>query len=173
VSHGIFNKKRGNFMSTVLCFDPSGNFEEGSGTTGWAYFEDDELIRFGDVKASDSTTIEKYWHEVTELISILEADEVVIEDYRLFGHKAKQQSWSALETPQLIGYMRMYCWERDIPVIFQSPKDKIRVADPQLEKLGIIEKKGNLYYCLGKKTNLHQRDAIRHGVFYHRYRKGK
>jgi hypothetical protein len=160
-------------MSTVLCFDPSGNFEEGSGTTGWALFIDDELVQFGDVAAKDSKTIEEYWYNVTKVIYIHNPDTVIIEDYRLFGHKAKQQSWSALETPQLIGHMRMYCWQRGLEVIFQSPKDKVRVADPQLERLGIIQKRGTIYFCLDHKTNLHQRDAIRHGVFYHRYRKGK
>jgi hypothetical protein len=173
VSHGILNKKRGNFMSKVLCFDPSGNFEEGSGTTGWASFVDGELEWFGDIKASDFETVEQYWGDVALLIKKLDPTEVVIEDYRLFGHKAKQQSWSALETPQLIGWMRMYCYEKGIPVIFQSPKDKVRVADPQLERLGVIQKVGSSYWCQGRKTNLHQRDAIRHGVFYHRYRKGK
>jgi hypothetical protein len=160
-------------MSKVLCFDPSGNFEEGSGTTGWALFIDDKLLRFGDVAAKNFSTIEWYWNGVISIIEAYEPDEVVIEDYRLFGHKAKEQSWSALETPQLIGAMRYHCWDEKIPVIFQSPKDKIRVADPQLERLGVIEKKGNSYFCLDMKTNLHQRDAIRHGVFYHRYRKGK
>lgn len=160
-------------MHTVLCFDPSGNFEEGNGTTGWALFVNGELKRFGDVKANDYSRLEHYWREISLLIRDAQPDEVVIEDYRLFGHKAKQQSWSALETPQLIGFMRMYCFEYSIPVIFQSPKDKVRVADPQLERLGVIEKSGNTYYCLDKPTNLHQRDAIRHGVFYHRYRKGK
>lgn len=160
-------------MSTVLCFDPSGNFEEGNGTTGWALFVDGELKTFGDVAAKDYETIEKYWGAVTSTISDYDPNEVVIEDYRLFGHKAKQQSWSALETPQLIGWMRHYCWQNHIECIFQSPKDKVRVADPQLERLGIIQKRGTIYFCLDHKTNLHQRDAIRHGVFYHRYRKGK
>lgn len=160
-------------MSKVLCFDPSGNFEEGSGTTGWASFIDGKLDWFGDFEAKKFSELENYWDSITDLIEALDPDEVVIEDYRLFGHKAKQQSWSALETPQLIGYMRMFCWQRDIKVIFQSPKDKVRVADPQLERLGIIQKEGNSYWCQGRKTNLHQRDAIRHGVFYHRYRKGK
>jgi hypothetical protein len=173
VIRGILNKKRGNYMSKVLCFDPSGNFAEGNGTTGWASFTDGELDWFADVSAKDYDSIEAYWFEITNLIYRLKADEVVIEDYRLFGHKAKEQSWSALETPQLIGYMRMYCWGRDIPVIFQSPKDKVRVADPQLEHMGVITKVGNSYWCQGRKTNLHQRDAIRHGIFYHRYRKGK
>jgi hypothetical protein len=173
VLRGILNKKRGNYMSKVLCFDPSGNFEEGSGTTGWASFENGEISWFADVAAKDYEKIENYWNGIIDVIYHLKPDTVIIEDYRLFGHKAKQQSWSALETPQLIGHMRMICFNEGIPVIFQSPKDKVRVADPQLEHMGIITKVGNSYWCKGRKTNLHQRDAIRHGVFYHRYRKGK
>jgi hypothetical protein len=173
VTHGILNKKRGNFMNRVLCFDPSGNFHEGNGTTGWAYFLDGELREFGQIKAINHTCLEEYFLAHRSVIGHYEPNEVVIEDYRLFGHKAKDQSWSALETPQLIGYMRMSCYTGMIDVIFQSPKDKVRVADPQLERLGVIEKRPGGYYCLDKITNLHQRDAIRHGVFYHRYRKGK
>jgi hypothetical protein len=160
-------------MSKVLCFDPSGNFEEGSGTTGWASFEDGELKWFKDISAKEFNSLEEYFDAHRKLIVAIAPDEIVIEDYKLFGHKAKEQSWSALETPQLIGFLRMICYTQDIKLIFQSPKDKVRVADPQLERLGIIQKMGNSYWCMGRKTNLHQRDAIRHGVFYHRYRKGK
>lgn len=160
-------------MSRVLCFDPSGNFSEGKGTTGYAVFENDELVTFGDVAAKDFETREEYWSWITKVIYDVQPTLCIIEDYHLFEFKSKQQSWSALETPQLIGYMRMFCYNHDIPYRFQSPKDKVRVNDDQLVKLGIIEKRGNRYYCSGKSTNLHQRDAIRHGIFYHRYRKGK
>lgn len=130
-------------------------------------------MEFGDIKAEGHGSLEEYWWSISQLIYDKSPTLVIIEDYHLFEFKSKQQSWSALETPQLIGYMRMFCWTAKIPVKFQSPKDKVRVADPQLEKLGVIEKRGNRYYCQGKLTNLHIRDAIRHGVFYHRYRKGK
>jgi len=160
-------------MSKVLCFDPSGNFEEGSGTTGWASFIDGELEWFKDISAKEFDSLEEYFDAHRKLIAALQPDTIVIEDYKLFGHKAKQQSWSALETPQLIGFLRMVCYSAEIELVFQSPKDKVRVADPQLAHMGVIQKVGTSYWCRGRKTNLHQRDAIRHGVFYHRYRKGK
>lgn len=157
----------------VLVFDPSGNFKEGDGTTGWAFFNCDTLLDFGDIKSDNFACQELYWLRVGQLISEFQADVVVCESYRLFAHKAKEQSWSQLETPQLIGYLRMICWHKGIAFIFQDPSDKTRVADPILVREGVFEKRGNNYYCNGKKTNLHMRDAIRHGIFYHRYRKGK
>lgn len=157
----------------VLCLDPSGNYKEGEGTTGWALFMNGELQFFGKVEAKNFPSQEAYWAAVSEAISKIFPDVVVCESYRLFEHKAKQQSWSELETPQLIGHLRMVCWYRNIKFIFQDPNDKIRVADEQLVKMGVLEKKGNKYYCLGRPTVIHERDAIRHGIFYHRYGKGK
>jgi hypothetical protein len=155
----------------VLSLDPSGNYNEGSGTTGYAVFEDGNITEFGTISASDFSTIEGYWSQHETLLAIHRPNVVVCESFRLFAHKAKQQTWSQMETPQLIGYLRMTCWKRNIKTIFQSPQDKIRVADPILEKMGVLEKRGKNYYCMSKPTNLHIRDAIRHGVFYNRYRK--
>lgn len=157
----------------VLCLDPSGNYKEGEGTTGWALFVNGKLVEFGRVKAEHYSSQEEYWVAVSGLSSEFCPDVVVCESYRLFEHKAKQQSWSELETPQLIGFLRIHCWYRSIKFVFQDPNDKIRVADEQLVKMGVLEKKGNKYYCLGRPTVIHERDAIRHGIFYHRYGKGK
>jgi hypothetical protein len=155
----------------VLCFDPSGNYNEGSGTTGWAYFEDGELIEFGTISATDSNSLEGYWSAHEQLIVVKQPNIVVCESFKLFAHKQKAQTWSQMETPQLIGYMRMMCWKRHVKMIFQSPSDKVRVADPILVKIGVLEMKGKNYYCNGKPTNLHIRDAIRHGIYFHKYNK--
>lgn len=160
-------------MSKVLVFDPSGNFSEreGKGSSGWAIFEDGELKDFGELTASYCGSLEEYFlqHEMT--IDNKFPSTVVIESYKLQPSKSLQQSWSALETPQLIGYMRMVCWKRRLEVIFQDPKDKVRVNDDVLVHMGVLEQRGNRYYCQGRPTNLHMRDAIRHGVFFHRYGK--
>jgi hypothetical protein len=155
----------------VLSFDPSGNYNEGSGTTGWAYFEDGELIEFGTISATDCCSLEGYWSEHEQLIVIKQPNIVVCESFKLFAHKAKAQSFSQMETPQLIGYIRMACWKRKIDVVFQQPSDKIRVSDPILVRMGVFELKGKNHYCLGKPTNLHIRDAIRHGIYFHKYKK--
>lgn len=140
-------------------------------------FEDGNLVDFGDISAEKYNSVEEYWDAHWILIReknipYVADGRVVIESYKLQPGKAMQQSWSAMETPQLIGFLRMQCHWDGVPVIFQDPKDKVRVADPILVKAGIFELKGNKHYYLGRPTNLHMRDAIRHGIFYHRYRKG-
>jgi hypothetical protein len=155
----------------ILTLDPSGNFSknEGDGTTGWAIFEDGELKEFGDVCADEHKSIEDYWYSVA--LKIADANLIVCESYRLFAGKAKAQSNSLMETPQLIGFLRMWAWQRSIPFVFQDPKDKARVTDPILVRQGVFEKKGNKHYCMGKSTNLHMRDAIRHGIYFLKYGK--
>lgn len=158
----------------ALTLDPSGNFDEGKGSTGWAVFEDGQLETFGEVSAEDYNSIERYFQEVGRLIPDNKVDLVICEGYRLYGGaRGKAQINSSLETPQLIGYLRMACWEDKIPFILQPPSDKKPVDDTRLVRAGVFEKKGNKHYCMGRSTNLHMRDAIRHGIYYYRFGKGK
>ncbi len=156
----------------LLALDPSGNFSkrEGDGTTGWAIFEDGELKDFGDVKAADYTKIEEYWEAVSDLID-LSINITVCESYRLFAGKASAQSNSMMETPQLIGYLRMHCYKWEIPIVFQDPKDKLRVTDPILVRQGVFELKARKHYCMNRPTNLHMRYTIRHGMYFLEYGK--
>jgi hypothetical protein len=156
----------------TLCLDPSGNFAEGKGNTGYAVFVDGELENFGSISAGDYPSAEFYWKQVGLLITP-QTTRVVCESYKLQPSKSRAQSYSSLETPQLIGYLRMRAVGFWVKWVFQDPKDKIRVADEQLVHLGVLEKRGNRHYCLGKPTNDHMRDAVRHGIFYFRYRHGK
>lgn len=162
-------------MTKVLCLDPSGNHgkKEGDGTTGWAVFEDGELKDFGKIESSDFKTQEGYWYAHYELIERVLPDRLVIENYNLFAHKAKQQSGSSMDTPQLIGYLRMSCWEWTIPITWQRPSDKVRVNDEILVHQGVFELRGGKHYCLDRPTVIHERDAIRHGIFFHKYGRGK
>jgi RNase H-fold protein (predicted Holliday junction resolvase) len=113
---------------------------------------------------------QEYFSAHQDLIEEASPNIIIIESYKLFGHKAKQQSGSNLETPQLIGFIEMVAFRLNIKVVFQDPSQKVRVADDILTRMGVFEKKGNKYYCQGKQTNLHMRDAIRHGIFYIRYK---
>lgn len=154
----------------ILAFDPSGNFEEGRGTTGWSIFEYNELL-FGEIKATDYESAEAYWDRHLTYIHNIKPDVVVCESFNLQPSKAKQQSWSALETPQLIGLLRWYCWSNNIKMVLQKPLIKQRFTDDVLEYMGYAEKRGGMYYIKGEKTNLHMRDSIRHGLYYMRYGK--
>lgn len=157
----------------ILAIDPAGNYgkKEGDGTTGWAVFENGELKDFGHIEAAGSDCAEAYWANVIYLATQKVCPKLIVcESYKLFGHKAKQQSGSTLDTPQLIGALRMECWRFGIPIVFQDPKDKVRVADEILVHMGVLEQTaGGRYHALGRQTITHERDAIRHGVFYERY----
>lgn len=158
-------------MTRILTFDPSGNFEEGKGTTGWSIFEHNNLASFGEIKASDFDSAEAYWDRHLTFIGDIRPDVVVCESFNLQPSKAKQQSWSALETPQLIGVMRWYCWTWGYKFVPQKPLIKQRFTDEVLEKTGYVERRGDLYFVRGYRTNLHMRDSIRHGLYYLRYGK--
>lgn len=161
-------------MERVLCFDPSGNWgKEGDGTTGWAVFEDGKLVNFGKIKAHEHFTQEEYWAAHADLINKLHPDLIVCESYNLQGNKALAQTGSSLDTPQLIGYLRMTAWHDQRQWVMQNPQDKQRVTDPILVRMGVFEKRGNKHYCNNRPTIIHQRDAIRHGIYYFNWGKGK
>lgn len=158
----------------VLSFDPSGNKKEGQGTSGYAVSLDGKLpFKLGDIKASDYKTRQAYWFAHKELIKKTEPTVCVIESYRLFGHKSKEQIGSQLETPMLIGYLEMVCYELNIPVVYQDPSTKTRHADDVLVNIGVLERVGQKYYYKGEITNLHKRDSLRHNMYYVRYHKNK
>jgi hypothetical protein len=164
----------------VLVFDPAGNHgtKEGFGTTGWATFNEGNLTGFGHISSENYDLDLEYWDAVTRLIESIhghiELDYMVCESYNLLGSKALVQSGSSMPTSQLIGIIRMYCHHNNINFVFQSPKDKVRVADPILVHMGILtQTEGGRYHAMGRQTVEHERDAIRHGVFFHRYNNHK
>jgi hypothetical protein len=154
---------------------PSGNWgKEGMGTTGYCISLDGHLPhKLGDIHAGDYDSIQSYWFAHKELIEKTFPNVIVIESYRLFAHKSKEQIGSSLDTPRLIGYIEMVAWELNIPVVLQDPSTKQRHADDILVKTGIIEKKGNKYYYKGELTNLHKRDSLRHDLYFNKYNKKK
>lgn len=157
----------------ILSIDPSGNFTEGKGTTGWAMFKDGKLDDFGEIKAEDQNSVELYWLAVIDLLDRTDPDAVVCESFRLQPGKAPAQSWSHMETPQLIGALRIAAFEYNVKFVLQDPSCKARIPDNVLVKMKIIEKRNGRHYALDRPTNDHIRDAIRHGVYYHFYGRGK
>lgn len=155
----------------ILSFDPSGNFIEGKGTTGWAYAEDnEEVTMIGEIKSIEFSTTEEYWNKHTSLIKDFKPNYVVIEGYRLYNHRGKEasiQANSTLETPQLIGVLRHYCWLCGIPATIQyASQVKSRWSDKVLQAKGILDKRNRFK---GEQTNKHKRDALRHLLHFERY----
>jgi hypothetical protein len=165
---------KGRYGMKVLSFDPSGNYDEGKGTSGYAISLDSPLPhKLGDIKGDDYDSRQAYWFAHRELIEKTFPDYIVIESYRLFGNKAKEQVGSSLETPMLIGYLEMVAYEFCIPTFIQDPTTKTRHSDAVLVKMGVIERKGLHYYYRGELTNLHKRDAMRHNMYFVKYNQKK
>lgn len=160
----------------ILAFDPSGNFEEGKGTTGWVLLTAKEkLIAQGYISAKDYNCAEEYWDAHIELIkhyhNKFNNDLVLImEDYILYKNRSKNQTNSKIETCRLIGVIQHYCWRVKQDYSMQlAASVKHRWSDDILfhEKI-IYRKKSKIYH---KQSNLslnleHTRDAFRHAIHY-------
>ena len=93
----------------ILGLDPSGNFYEGKGTTGWCIFNTSEnkIIKAGSISAKDFKSQEEYWFAHIDLIT--DANKkykkkliVVMEDYMLYPNKAKSQVNSRMKHQNLL-----------------------------------------------------------------------
>lgn len=163
----------------ILAFDPSGNFKEGKGTTGYCILDADTgPIELGEIKAKYCESAEEYWNKHLIVMDMLyqtkQLDAVVIEGYRLYNHrgmKASTQANSELETPQLIGLIKWKCYDLGIPCTVQYASEvKTRWSDTVLVNIGQLEKLGGSLYFRGTLTNNHKRDALRHALHYGRYK---
>lgn len=120
-------------------------------TTGWAYFQDGELVAKGELITGDPGSI-KHLHAVMQRYEITI---VVVEDYRVYAHKAKVHSWNPLHTPKLIGGIQFLCEHMSIPVHMQGASTKQFCTNKKLKQWG--------YYTTGSD---HTNDAVRHGCYY-------
>lgn len=62
--------------------------------------------------------------------------EVVVEAFRLYPNRAKSQSWSPMETAQLIGVLKYLAGKASVPVVEQGA-DVQKPMAAQLEARGI------------------------------------
>ena len=159
----------------ILSLDPSGNFNEGKGTTGYAVMDaiTGKLLEVDVIAAQSAECIEEYWEKHILLLDKLYRHYngcmvVRCEDYLLYKHKAMDQVQSHFETPQLIGILKYWCFANRV-TIYMRPASTVknRWTDELLERKGYIEKKSSSWYPVGcnqHNLTLHERDAIRHAV---------
>lgn len=164
----------------ILAIDPSGNFEEGKGTTGYIVLDPSKGIREqGTLRAKDYDTNIEYWaaHStlIYEVLMSYKNCVVVIEDFILYPHKAKAQSYSKLETCRLLGAIQVFCFSKGIPLEFQRAVDvKTKWSDEKLIKKKLLRNKNKRNYikCCGAWTSVpvHVRDAYRHALHYNTFK---
>lgn len=154
----------------IIGIDPSGNFEEGKGTTGFCVLESGttNIPIIGEISANDYENIYDYWNE--HLFHIEPYMTVSMEDYLLYADKSDAQINSKFETVQLIGVIKHYCWQHDIPLYIRNAGQvKRRWANNILAHKGYITKCGRGWAATthpDRKLSRHELDAIRHAVHY-------
>jgi hypothetical protein len=155
----------------VLAIDPSGNFTEGKGTTGWSLIDEDcNILACGQIKAELFQNKIAYWNGVVSLVEKLNPNYIVVEDFLLYAHKSSSQINSRFETVKLIGILE-YVFTDKIPITLQRAVDvKNRWNENILVKKGIITQKNNHYYAAGVLTTDHIRDSIKHGIHFIKFK---
>lgn len=158
----------------TLVFDPSGNFIEGNGTSGWVLYSDDDITTVGQLVSDTYKTQVEYWLAHTILIDHLKPDIIVIEEYILYAHATKVQIGSQLETPQLIGILRYYAYINNIICFMQSARIKKRFSNEILLHKNIVtQDTQKRYYAANMPINKHILDAIRHGEYFKYFNRKK
>jgi hypothetical protein len=133
----------------LLAVDPGG-------TTGWSLWaiSDDghpELISSGQVLT---------WHGLDGIISE-DVAIVVMEAFRLFPQRAKEQIGSDFPAVQVIGVVRYLCEKRGIEVVLKPAGDKEFFDDKKLEIAGFMPyERGERHH------NRHALDSVRHMLHY-------
>lgn len=164
----------------TIGIDPSGAFAEGKGTTGWCVLDNrsNTILQVGTVAAKDYATAHEYWDaHLTLLKSLLKqygfSTAVSIEDYVLYKNKATAQINSTMETVQLLGIIKHYCFQYAIPYFIRpAVAVKIRWTDDILVHKGCIVKLNKHYIIPGDPTRKlceHERDSIRHAMHFNAF----
>lgn len=158
-------------MSMIIGIDPSGNFNEGKGTTGICLLQSGttNILWTDEIKAKDFNSPYGYWREHIHIINKFstnvikactwkplehspedpleifehELKAVSMEDYLLYADKSSAQINSKFETVQLIGLIKYHCWETNVPLAMRNAGQvKKRWSNKILEHKGYIVKCG-------------------------------
>ena len=98
--------------------------------------------------------------QLLQLLTAYKPDVVVIEVYRLYPWRAREQFWGELPAAQATGALKVWCGERYVTCIEQAAVDRAIISDGALRAAGLWR------MTRGKP---HARDAARHLlVFYMR-----
>ncbi len=160
-----------------MAIDPSGSYNEGKGSTGIALMYGDDMTNLTsyDIKAKHFENRHDYWKEIMSHPILLSKNiTVIIETFVV-----RSNGFLVGKMPETSLFIGALVWElekRNIPYVFQNPSQaKTRFKDENLGKYLTNyeirkDKRGrNLYYLNDKQLNDHQRDAIKHLLYYKRY----
>lgn len=158
----------------ILSLDPSGNWFEGKGTTGWCVFStaDKRVTLAGNIFAGSYPSAESYWAAHIALLAKLKSRyksrfAIVVEDYLLYASKAGDQINSRMETPKLIGVLQLWAYQNHVPLLLEPASAvKTRWSNTILHHKGYIRNTRRGYEIPGvdAAATRHCLDAVRHAV---------
>ena len=159
-----------------IAVDPSGSFNEGKGHTGISIVDDwnwNTLVTLS-YSAKSYAHRHLYWKTIIDAVTRTGKDVIVIIEsfvVRSNGFLVGKMP----ETSLMIGALIWELEEVGIPYVFQSPSQaKTRFKDEYLGKYipnyTKETKSGKDYYYLnGRITNDHERDSLKHLLYYMKY----
>lgn len=162
----------------TMGIDPSGAFKEGKGTTGWCVLDNrtNSILRIGTISAKDYNTEVEYWDAHIDKIKWVRRHykslAISIEDYILYKSSAMAQVNSQLETVQLLGIIKHFCYFNNLKVFIRpAVAVKTRWSDNILIRKNIIRKVGTRYMLPDSKQIIcdHERDSIRHAIHFNTF----
>lgn len=153
-------------MTKLLFVDPGED-------TGWALFEDDQLVDAGTEKLwafGESVFTAVFRPEEAELIGdelaqkFIGIEGIVAEDWRIYPWEAKKGTlnWDQCRTARLIGALTLTAKMGGLSFRLQGAKIKERAEAAGAEHL----------FLWPLNENRHANDAIRHGVYYQAVERG-
>ena len=157
--------------------DPSGSFTEGKGHTGIAIIEgsDWKTLEYKSIAAKDFPTRHAYWYSIMETIQDHVYDvsdiQVIIESFMIRTQGFLMGKMP--ETIQFIGALEFILEEWGVYYSLQTPTQaKSRFRDEDLPKYipGFERRKNGRYYLNGKQVNDHIRDALKHLLYFIKYK---
>ncbi len=131
-------------MPRILAIDP------GDKHVGWAYAPRGFLLGVAAVQTGEWRPGEA----VNAVVHMMTKDmvaELVVEEFVLYEDKAREQSWSKLQTPQLIGALKVIAYFFRIPVVEQPAYIK-KPTRAQMRGRGIRVSRGSIH---AKDAELH------------------
>jgi hypothetical protein len=119
-------------------------------------FDEGDLKQAGQFKVDDLNLT-----ELVMFVSGMAPSRLVMENYRVYGHRAQQHVGSEVVTVQYIGIFKLVAEQLHIPVILQMAwQAKGFATDSKLKTWGIYQV-----------AHKHANDAIRHGVYFYLFSK--
>lgn len=164
----------------IIGIDPSGAFNEGKGTTGLAVLDTatNNITYTGWIAAVNFPSLEAYFDAHIEWLKdcVHRYQDIVIsiEDYILYADHAAAHTNTHLETSQLLGLIKWWCYKNDIPyTIRPAAAVKTRFSNAVLIREGyVFELPGGKLYTKVRTSRYlsnHELDAIRHAAYCNKF----